>query len=139
MNSSNNTAWEQWDNGAWYTYDHNDSWGLSVSHAIFPILCNTVTGKEHFLSEHKTMVYPNPTTGQLNIIVINNYKEFDIHILNILGEQIEHKRFEGVNNHISLDINHLPQGVYFLQLSSSLPKKHSLKAVFSYCVGVAWH
>jgi len=38
------TAWEQWSDNNWYTYDDNQSWGLAVAHFIFPVICtNTVT------------------------------------------------------------------------------------------------
>lgn len=32
------TAWEQWSTGAWYPYDHEQSWHYKMAHAIFPIV-----------------------------------------------------------------------------------------------------
>jgi len=36
------TAWEQWSDNTWVPFDDENSWQLSISHAIFPIVENEV-------------------------------------------------------------------------------------------------
>ena len=33
-----NTGWEQWSNNAWYAYNDQNSFGITLSHYIFPVL-----------------------------------------------------------------------------------------------------
>lgn len=61
-------------------------------------------------------VYPNPTTGIINISGLRDYKIISIH--NILGQQV--KRF---NANEIINISSLSKGVYFLQSDTGLNHK----------------
>jgi hypothetical protein len=65
-------------------------------------------------------VYPNPTTGQLTI---NNEQLTigDVQIFDVMGrmQRVESKTAENV---ITLDISHLPAGVYMLKAAGQTVK-----------------
>lgn len=60
------------------------------------------------------IVYPNPTSGQLNIEL--GYKAFNtiVSVTDLLGKQVYHKQLNGQREHL-LDIDG-PQGIYLLHL-----------------------
>ncbi|NJB81860.1 T9SS type A sorting domain-containing protein [Wenyingzhuangia aestuarii] len=62
-------------------------------------------------------VYPNPTTGIINISDISNIPG-DISISNVLGQVV--KTVKAAN---TITISDLPQGIYFLQTGNQLIKK----------------
>jgi len=65
-------------------------------------------------------LYPNPTTGMLTInneqLIINNVEVYDIYGRNLTP----HTTY--LSPHISLDISHLPAGVYFLSVNGKTTK-----------------
>ncbi|MDO6738943.1 T9SS type A sorting domain-containing protein [Wenyingzhuangia sp. 2_MG-2023] len=62
-------------------------------------------------------VYPNPTTGIINISDISNING-DIMVSNVLGQVVK-----TIEASTTIDISDLPQGIYFLQTENSLIKK----------------
>ncbi len=56
--------------------------------------------------------YPNPTTGQLNIIASSNY---DIQIINAAGQVVFETATEG---DAAIDLTNLEKGVYFMKASN---------------------
>ncbi|NJB81861.1 T9SS type A sorting domain-containing protein [Wenyingzhuangia aestuarii] len=62
-------------------------------------------------------VYPNPTTGIINISDISNIQG-NIYIVNVLGQIV--KTVKAAN---TITISDLPQGIYFLQTGNQLIKK----------------
>ncbi|NIJ45186.1 hypothetical protein FHR24_001625 [Wenyingzhuangia heitensis] len=62
-------------------------------------------------------VYPNPTTGEINISDISKING-DIIISNVLGQVV--KTVKAAN---TINISDLPQGIYFLQTRNQLIKK----------------
>ncbi|HKR05704.1 MAG TPA: T9SS type A sorting domain-containing protein [Bacteroidia bacterium] len=67
-------------------------------------------------------VFPNPTTGDLNIMLHGNiYGNIDVSICNPLGQIVykdnfEKKQFETIQN---IKLNKIPEGIYLLELLSS--------------------
>ncbi len=57
-------------------------------------------------------IYPNPTSGWIQLKSSNPSSRFDVTVLNTLGQQV--KYFHSVEN--SFQINDLPEGMYLLQL-----------------------
>jgi hypothetical protein len=61
-------------------------------------------------------IYPNPTTGQLSIekgqLTIDSVDIFDIY-----GRKLSH--YSLLNTQYSIDISHLPAGVYFLRIHTN--------------------
>ena len=61
-------------------------------------------------------IYPNPTTGQIQIELTENNQPFNIQLYNILGEALWHKKIKVHSYQKRLNISDLPNGVYLLKL-----------------------
>jgi PKD repeat protein len=59
-----NTGWEQWSDNTWYTYDSQNSFGITLSHYIFPIFCGGC-GSSLIINPTTT----NPTCNQNNGVI----------------------------------------------------------------------
>ncbi|WP_300566648.1 choice-of-anchor J domain-containing protein [Flavobacterium sp.] len=68
--------------------------------------------------------YPNPVTNILN--VENNSEISSVEIFTITGQSIFNKEYS--TNNIRIDMNHLPNGVYFVKINSE-DKNKTLKVV----------
>ncbi len=74
--------------------------------------CNLVTAIKTHIIINETSVYPNPTTGILNVDP-PGVRETDLTLYNITG-QIIYK----ATNHKTIDLSGLPNGVYYLQIKN---------------------
>ena len=88
----------------------------------FALNCDFV-GIENVSKTENLIVYPNPTTGVLNLIqetidneqlIINNVEVFDVYGRNVFlsARPLVHSFT------ITLDISHLPAGIYFMRIST---------------------
>ena len=106
--ASTDIAWEEY-NGSWATV--NSGWGVTISFAMFPILCPTTTDINTF-NNNSVKIYPNPTTGIVNIEGIDNYKE--LQVLDIQGKTVM-----TINNFTNtLNVSNLPKGNYIIRIIS---------------------
>ena len=64
-------------------------------------------------------LYPNPTT---DFIVLNFektiYENVQISIVNSLGQVIQNQTFKSINQQERIDLNNLPQGVYYCRVQT---------------------
>lgn len=75
------------------------------TNAITPLLAKSVS------------IYPNPTTGILNVGIDNpNVKINNIRIINLIGNEVYNSR--AVNSNIQINLETLPKGFYLIQLTS---------------------
>ena len=61
-------------------------------------------------------IYPNPTTGQIQIELTENNQPFNIQLCNILGEAVWEEKIKAHTSQKRLDISDQPNGVYLLKL-----------------------
>jgi lysyl endopeptidase len=67
--------------------------------------------------ERKIFVYPNPTSGAINITGPEyNGADLDIEVYNITGRLI-HKELQTSEAPLQLNLNHLQTGIYFIRLN----------------------
>lgn len=86
----------------------SDVWGHTVEGSLESTL--GVTGNRF----NTIKVYPNPTTGLINIE--GDFKEiFNAKLFNIVGKQLEARQVNNSNN--TIDISHFPSGLYFLKVA----------------------
>jgi hypothetical protein len=71
---------------------------------------STITSSESFELEKILSLYPNPTTGLINIISHNNGQDYKIEIHSSDGHLLEVKQ---VNDN-TLDLSSFPKGIYFI-------------------------
>ena len=62
-------------------------------------------------------VYPNPANNMLNIEMGKEFEVIDVRILNILGKEVVHKRFEK-EQLLKVNIAELPAGPYFIHIQT---------------------
>lgn len=62
-------------------------------------------------------IYPNPSSGSINIIT---QSEGYIEVYNALGEKISNNEIK--NKHTELDISSQPSGIYFIRIGSEIKK-----------------
>jgi hypothetical protein len=93
-----------------------DPWLLPRKHPIVTNIPNQT------VSEKYPIIYPNPSSERVNI-VLPNYVDDIIEIIDISGKVVYYKRINGQN--IELDISNLSIGVYLVKLKDnfSAPKR----------------
>jgi PQQ-dependent dehydrogenase (s-GDH family) len=78
---------------------------------------DTTTSINNYNSQLKNVeLFPNPTTGKVNIDLKEKKSNINLHITNAIGQVIFSKSYTSTN-FINLDLDS-PKGVYFLQLET---------------------
>ena len=72
--------------------------------------------EDNALSENVS-VFPNPTSGDLNINFARNFETLNVDIINVNGQKVLSQEMEGVGSN-TLATSRLANGVYFAQISS---------------------
>lgn len=65
----------------------------------------------------QSAIYPNPTTGNVRISILNPAKEFSVILYNNTGQEVFNKTYEGVQQ-VDEDFSHLTNGLYMLRLTA---------------------
>jgi len=107
-------------------YDVNEVWVASFGNGFRIGTTNISTDiAEDNSSENAFNIYPNPTNGILNIVLVqNNFKPDNITIYDITGKKIKSVYIKFNMASLHLDVSALPKGMYMLTLQSTI-KKHS--------------
>lgn len=95
----------------------NSNWTDIDSQTSFSTICSsncTVGIEENNLSN--ISLYPNPTTGSINIDFEEKKSNINLRITNDIGQVILTENYKSTN-HINFDL-YAPKGVYFLKLES---------------------
>ncbi|MFH2094063.1 MAG: T9SS type A sorting domain-containing protein, partial [Bacteroidota bacterium] len=116
--SSPNTAWEQWSDNSWYAYDDASSWGMSMSHAISPVVCSSGTGLQSAESANIS-VFPNPAENYVMVSGQQKLGDVKIMIIDITGEVIEVIEMNNCSdNAMKIDLSNYASGVYYINVTS---------------------
>lgn len=120
------TAWELQTPATWVPFNDGTttSWQLNAGLAILPkIACATGMNKNSAL-DNGISLYPNPTTGQLNIIAtMNGSQNLDIEVYNTLGQKITSQKHNDISTGVlSLDLSHYANGIYFVSIDNGSEK-----------------
>ncbi len=68
--------------------------------------------------ESNFSVYPNPTSGDLNINFTNSVMgEVSVKIISVLGEEMYEETFVGANKKINIDLSKYEDGIYLVKLT----------------------
>ena len=81
----------------------------------------TVPTREILAIENSLSIYPNPTTGDLNIVFENEYlHSLEINITDVMGRQMASNEETHPPNyfHKTLDVSYLKAGIYFLEIKT---------------------
>jgi len=90
---------------------------LCDSILTFKLTINQTSGIATPLLDKSVSVYPNPSTGLLNIDVTNpNVSVNNIRIINLIGAEVYNSN--GDNHTSKIDLSSLPNGVYIISITS---------------------
>ena len=116
-----NTAWEKQSNSTWVPYSDSTSWGISLTHAFFPELCdNAETNgiENNTLSNDDVIVYPNPTTGNITVKFINNeLQSADIQLFDLNGKCLISRSYNHASE-VILNLENLNSGLYLMKINT---------------------
>jgi len=91
--------------------------GSNFENKINYIEVGTIGIGEGTGADEKVSVYPNPSTGKVNIQILNSTElVHQIRILNAYGEEIYHSEPATSGSQFELNISDQPNGVYFLSI-----------------------
>ncbi len=95
-----------------------DSYGATVTNTI-DVNVSAATGIDDIISDD-IQVYPNPTAGDVYISLPEDMKEeLTITVVNMVGAIISEVKVNGTaNNSFWVDMNNLPNGMYFIQIAN---------------------
>lgn len=115
-NTSPSTAWELWSDGtSWYPFDDIDSWGLSISLAIIPIVCDGVAGVPNVAYDKNVAIYPTLAQNQLNVLISNSTSDATVDITDLSGRLVLSKKLNTMTDHIhQLDLSSVSAGTYMV-------------------------
>lgn len=89
-----------------------------------PNLEVVITGMDEVVDNNKFIIYPNPTTGSINIrSSLQAYEWIEAELFNSLGQRVQVEKFYTGDQ---LKLNTLPEGIYILRINQSYTYKVSL-------------
>ncbi|MCB0847585.1 MAG: T9SS type A sorting domain-containing protein [Bacteroidetes bacterium] len=78
---------------------------------------STTTRVENLVRQNEMRVYPNPSSGIVEVALTRPVKRADLVVLNTLGEELKRmKEVDFRNQKVSLDLSYLPSGMYLIVL-----------------------
>ncbi len=114
-----NTAWEENSAEQWFPYDSDNSWGISLNHAIWPVVGYVATSVDN-LPEKKNpyvKVYPNPTSSNIFVDLSNLENDAELYVYNNFGVLInKYNRNKTNSNLVKIDFTEHPAGLYLIQI-----------------------
>lgn len=80
-------------------------------------ICDSLTSTSEFINKPSFTIYPNPSTGQLQISYQNSLKfgSFEIQIISISGDVIFQKKLRQDQSQWNFDLSFLDRGIYFIK------------------------
>lgn len=126
----NGTAWDQWEDGVWYSFSDPDNWGndMLTSMLIHPIVCKTIGINE--LADPETSISPNPANGVVNIRTWKSESMISLDVYSVKGAKVYSRSYPGSVTNYNIDLGNLPKGVYFIRLSDG-KRQHSQKLMLN--------
>lgn len=109
----------------YYEYIYNLLCFTNNSTTVYPdstTVCDIVSSINEFSLDHKPLVFPNPTSGILNIKTELNI--YNLSIINSMGQKIYRENNKSGNSQI--DITNLKQGIYLIQILENGINHHQI-------------
>lgn len=95
------------------------------------VIAYTISGLEENAALQDFLVFPNPTTGEVNLSLnITNGEEVRIRLMDVTGQELEVLWQKGMAqgmHELQFDLSYLPSGIYYLRLEEGT--KAAVKAV----------
>ncbi|WP_299208105.1 carboxypeptidase-like regulatory domain-containing protein [uncultured Dokdonia sp.] len=76
-------------------------------------------------------LFPNPSSdGIFNLKMASSYREVNVYVTNLLGQQVASRVYQNTNNRITLDVSSLRTGIYLINSVADgkpLPTQKAIK------------
>jgi hypothetical protein len=86
-----------------------------VSFMPLDSVCSPLTSILEIENWNSLTMYPNPTTGHINISLTKNIKDAEVVIYDMLGKEMVRKKMNG--DRMEIERGSLESGVYFVRVS----------------------
>lgn len=122
-------------NSIYLKFESRSGWGNNLYLDNININYQTTTGLNNLQAELPIVdLFPNPTSGVINLTVANvNYATTTVvNVINAIGQNvIEPVSIKTAGSQHSIDLSHLPNGVYYLSVKTNENKSVTKKIVIS--------
>ncbi|MBX3164808.1 MAG: T9SS type A sorting domain-containing protein, partial [Bacteroidetes bacterium] len=81
------------------------------------------------IENEKLRIYPNPTSGMLNVELLMLNNKAELQIINVLGEVIKHSTL--TTKHSQIDVRGLENGIYFVVFSDKEKRSVTKKLIIA--------
>lgn len=85
---------------------------------------------QHNRSQTTSSIFPNPSSnGIFNLKMANAYKEVQVFVTNMLGQQVQSSIYQNTNNRVTLDLSSLRTGIYLINSVADGKRLPTQKAI----------
>ena len=114
-----NTAYEQWIDSTWHSFDEPNNWNFKSKFFIAAFLCNTDVGKYEIINHSdEPVIFPNPTTEKVYIdFGTEVIGEVSIQIYDINGKCCYQSLLMD-SKQTEIDIKNFSSGVYSIKINT---------------------
>ena len=120
-------------NNLWYTHDGsdsqldkftftvNDGTGGWIPSQQFNIKVdeNAIVGTEEVSAADDILVFPNPTSGMINVAFKKSLEEMVVlRLINVQGQEVLRREFEQFGEMLQINASNLPGGIYLVNLQT---------------------
>ena len=123
-----NTAWEKNSSGQWSPYNSDNSWGIVLNQAIWPVVGYVTTSINNLIEKKPIIkIYPNPASNYVFVDLSNINHNAELFVYNSFGVLInKYDKNKTNSNLLKIDFTAYPAGLYLIQVitkNSKIVKK----------------
>lgn len=96
-----------------------------TNHTIDYFLDKLTSLENNTYQDFTIKLFPNPTSGNVNIFINKPEKTSSINIFNSIGQLVLNTEIKEMSNYISIQVNNLEKGIYILQYKTNNINKFS--------------
>lgn len=85
-------------------------------------------GQEEF-EQDVLSIYPNPSTGIINVEVTEDVKEYTIDVVSVTGQKVFSSKYENTNAQVTLSLSDIADGIYYIILKDVQSGKFSKEKI----------
>jgi hypothetical protein len=112
----------------WTSNPGQNAWVVKVD-SLGCLVPNCALSEEELPTPTAIQVWPNPTSGALHLRLPENSGPAALSLTDITGRAVHHERLTANNTEHLLELQHLPPGMYFLQVRAESGLLHTEKIV----------
>jgi lysyl endopeptidase len=114
-----NTGWEMFGDGTWHAYNDDSSWGLTLSHYLFAVVCNVSTAvpELNLMEAELLQIYPNPSDGRFIIDAsLLQDEDYVLEVYSTLGNNMLSIHKSKNDFMTEIDLSNYQNGLYLIHM-----------------------